>query len=239
MKPEPTGNSDHEKRRGRDDAQTPDVSDQPQGAADAAELKSIPDSADGKTHSNAVEGAGAKPTVSNFPSLARISSVVMLFAGILIVGMLFYKVMVGFFIPLFMAAAMVVIFRPLHEWFLAVLNGRRRVAAVATTSVIGSIVLLPVILLIAVAVGQLTGLVSRTNLDDLKSAVERGRARFGLELTHADRFRRLDALAGTFDEVDEPALVQSQIVEAKELIGFLDSEVVGDSPTGESGEIAV
>jgi predicted PurR-regulated permease PerM len=174
-----------------------------------------------------------------FPSLSRITSVLMLLAGILVVGLLFYKVMAGFFIPLFMAAALVVIFRPVDEWLLRKLNGRRSLAAIGTTSLILSIVLLPIALLISVAVGQLTGLVSRTDLDDLKSAVERARTQMGMELEHADRFRRLDALAGMLDQIDEPALVLSQVSESKELIEFLETEVAGASPTGDSSETAV
>ncbi|QEF99136.1 putative inner membrane protein [Stieleria maiorica] len=189
----------------------------------------------------ASEAVGVSPraaALEKLPSLARITSVIMLIAGILVVGLLFYKVMVGFFIPLFMAAALVVIFRPVHEWILKKLRGRRRTAAIATTSVILSIVLLPIILLLTVAIGQLTGLVSRTDLDDLKAAFERGRTRLGLELQHADRFRRLDQLAGMMDQIEQPELVRAQIAESKELIAFLESEVVGASPTGETGEIA-
>ncbi|QDV44778.1 putative inner membrane protein [Stieleria neptunia] len=179
-----------------------------------------------------------RTALEKLPSLARITSVIMLIAGILVVGLLFYKVMVGFFIPLFMAAALVVIFRPVNEWILKKLNGRRRTAAVATTSVILAIVLMPIVLLLTVAIGQLTGLVSRTDLDDLKAAFERGRTRLGLELQHADRFRRLDDLAGMLDQIDEPDLVRAQIKESKELITFLDQEVVGAAPTGETGELA-
>ncbi|MCA9138579.1 MAG: AI-2E family transporter [Planctomycetales bacterium] len=181
----------------------------------------------------------ANTLIAKLPSLARISSVVMLIAGILVVGMLFYKVMVGFFIPLFMAAALVVIFRPIHEWFLRRFGGRRRLAAVATTSVILSIVLIPIVLLISIAIGQLTGLVSRTDLDDLKAAFERGRTQLGLELEHADRFRRLNELAGMLDEIDKPDEVRLEIDESKKLISFLETNVPGDSPTGDTGDIAI
>ncbi|PAY17405.1 permease [Rhodopirellula sp. SM50] len=185
-------------------------------------------------------GADSPPrtALEKLPSMARITSVIMLIAGILVVGLLFYKVMVGFFIPLFMAAALVVIFRPFNEWILKKLKGRRRTAAVATTSLILAIVLMPIVLLLTVAIGQLTGLVSRTDLDDLKAAFERGRTRLGLELQHADRFRRLDELAGMLDQIDEPELVRAQIAESKELITFLEKEVVGAAPTGESSEVA-
>ncbi|MCC9602750.1 AI-2E family transporter [Stieleria sp. JC731] len=178
-------------------------------------------------------------TLAEMPSLSRVLSVVVLLAGILVVGMLFYKVMVGFFIPLFMAAALVVIFHPVHEWFVKKFKGRKSVAAVATTSVILTIVLLPFILLITVAVGQLTGLVGRTDLDDVKSAMERAREQLGLKLEFADRYRRLDALAGMVGDIDKPDEVTSYIQESEELIVFLDQKTSGASPTGDTSDVAV
>lgn len=174
-----------------------------------------------------------------FPPLSRITSVLALLVGILIAGLLFYKVMVGFFIPLFMAAALVVIFRPVNEWFLIRMRGRRPLAAIATTSLILSIVLIPIVLLVSVSVGQLTGLVSRTDLDDLRSAFDRGRTQFGLQLEYPDRFRRLDELAGMLDEIDQPDTVLLQIAESKELIGFLETEVAGATSTAQSSETAI
>lgn len=174
-----------------------------------------------------------------FPSLARITSVLVLLVGILVVGLLFYKVMAGFFIPLFMAAALVVIFRPVNEWFLTRMRGRRHLAAVATTSVILSIVLIPIVVLVSVAIGQLTGLVSRADLNDLKSALERERTRFGFELEYADRFRRLDDLTGMLNTLEHPQTVLSEITESKELIVFLEAEVAGDYPTKDANRIAI
>jgi predicted PurR-regulated permease PerM len=207
------------------------------------EKSTSPAEAEGET---SAEGGGpSKPSLqaqeilANLPTLSRIISVIMLLIGILVVGLLFYKVMVGFFIPLFMAAALVVIFRPVNELFLKQLRGQRSVAAIATTCVILASVLLPVALLIFVSIGQLTSLVSRTDLNDVKAAIERGRAQLGLNLEHADRFRRLDDLAGMLNAVDQPDLVLEQITEAKQLLRFLDREVSGASPTGESNEIAL
>lgn len=185
------------------------------------------------------KSSGETDLIGKFPSLARITSVLVLFAGILVVGLLFYKVMVGFFIPLFMAAALVVIFRPVNEWFLGKLGGRRSLAAVATSSVILAIVLVPVMTLLSIAVGQLTGVVSRTDLDDLKSALDRGRQRFGLELPQADRFRRLDELTGQLDQIDQPQTVLSQVAESKDLIAYLDDEVAGEAAVESTRETAV
>ncbi|MCD0462697.1 AI-2E family transporter [Roseiconus lacunae] len=180
----------------------------------------------------------AVSTFMEMPSMSRVLSVIVLLAGILVVGMLFYKVMVGFFIPLFMAAALVVIFHPMQAWFERKLRGRKSLAAAATTSVILTIVLLPFILLITVAVGQLTGLVGRMDLDDIKSAMDRGREKIGLKLEYADRYRRLESLAGLIGDIENPDAVNSAIEESRELIAFLDQKTSGASPTGEMSDIA-
>ncbi|EMI18099.1 membrane protein [Rhodopirellula maiorica SM1] len=60
--------------------------------------------------------ASTKAMLERLPSLSRILSVLMLLLGIFAVGALFYKVMAGFFVPLFLAALLVVIFRPVHDW---------------------------------------------------------------------------------------------------------------------------
>ncbi|MEM0926980.1 MAG: AI-2E family transporter, partial [Planctomycetota bacterium] len=179
--------------------------------------------------------AGAWPAIS----LSRITSVLMLLLGIVLVGVLFYKVMAGFFIPLFMAAALVVIFRPVHEWLLKRLRGRRSLAAIGTCTTILAIVLIPLLMVMFVAVGQLTSMVSRTDLDDVKDALDRGRQRFGLDLEHADRFRRLQELAGLLDQIDQPELVRQEVAEASELIRFLEVEVKAESPTGETSDLAL
>ncbi|MEM6468351.1 MAG: AI-2E family transporter [Planctomycetota bacterium] len=163
----------------------------------------------------------------------------MLLLGIVLVGVLFYKVMAGFFIPLFMAAALVVIFRPVNEWLMRKMGGRRSLAAIGTSMIILMIVLLPLFLVMFVAVGQLTSMVSRTDLDDIKGALNRGRQRFGLELEYADRFRRLQELSGLLDQIENPKLVIVEVVEATDLIEFLEVEVKGESPTGETSDIAV
>lgn len=249
MKRKRSANSDRQANKDASAASEPnsEPNSEPTGSSKTSEPDSDSQSASpSTTQSGEVEGGPtatdvqeANKLMEKLPSLARVTSVMMLIVGILVVGLLFYKVMVGFFIPLFMAAALVVIFRPIHEWILGRLGGRRRVAAVVTTSVILSIVLVPIVLLISIAIGQLTGLVSRTDLDDLKAALERGRTQLGLQLEHADRFRRLHELTGMLDQVDQPDEVRLEIAESTELINFLETEVAGESPTGDSGETAI
>ena len=183
-------------------------------------------------------GASAQQVIGKLPSLSRVTSVLMLFAGILIVGVLFYKVMIGFFIPLFMAAALAVIFHPVDQWLLKRLGGRRRLAALGTTLVVLSSVLIPIVLLLSIAVGQLTSVVSRTDLKEAKETLESARTKLGVKLEFPDRFRRLDELAGLLNDVEHPKIVVDEVYEAKDLIAFLDENVESLGSSQEARENA-
>ena len=170
--------------------------------------------------------------IQSFPSLSRILSVVMLILGIIAIGALFYKVMAGFFVPLFLAALLVVIFRPIHTWIYHRLGDRPRMAAGVTTSVILMLVLLPIFLIISIAATEFTSMVSHVkNFDAIYEAVNRARDQFGLSLQYPDQFRRLDALS---DELNQQVAEESnanrvletyKIDEAAELIRFLQKRV--------------
>lgn len=146
----------------------------------------------------------ALPLLQGLPSMARILSIAMLILGIIAVGALFYKVMAGFFVPLFLAALLVVIFRPVHEWIFQRIGDRPRVASLATTSLILMVVLMPIILLISVAASQFTAMVSHMDVKELSEALDRARDRLGISLDHAEQFRRMDVLADTLDEPIRP-----------------------------------
>lgn len=75
--------------------------------------------------------------------MPRVVSFIVLVAIILLVGSMFFKVMVQFIVPLFLAAVLVVIFGPLYQWFLRKCSGRHQLAAGLTTVMIVFIVLLP------------------------------------------------------------------------------------------------
>jgi predicted PurR-regulated permease PerM len=50
--------------------------------------------------------------------MARLISLVVLLAVLIGVGIVFYQVMAGFFVPLFLAILLVVMFRPVHQWYM-------------------------------------------------------------------------------------------------------------------------
>ena len=58
-------------------------------------------------------------------SMARYISFAVLLAILTLIGILFYKVMIGFFVPVFIAVVLVVVFQPLHRWVLDVVTEKR------------------------------------------------------------------------------------------------------------------
>ena len=189
----------------------------------------------------------ASPLLGALPPLSRILSVIMLILGIVAVGVLFYKVMAGFFVPLFLAVLLVVIFRPVYVWIFHRVGDRPRLASLATTLLILLMVLAPVIALISVATGQFTAMVSQLDFDDLSGALDRARDQLGISLKYPEQFRRLDQLADTLDQAENPENpedslspqgVLEKIDEALKLVRFLQVEEPGPPGADLSAGIA-
>ena len=83
--------------------------------------------------------------------MARIVSLVVLVAILLVIGGLFFRVMANFLLPLFLALLLVVMFGPLYRWFRDRCRGHARIAAVLTTGSILLMVLIPLLLLLVEA----------------------------------------------------------------------------------------
>lgn len=75
--------------------------------------------------------------------MSRLISFAVLIAIIIVIGLLFYKVLVGFFVPVFLAAVLVVVFRPLHRWVLDRCGQREQLSAAVTTVLIMAALVLP------------------------------------------------------------------------------------------------
>lgn len=120
--------------------------------------------------------------------MTRYISFGVLLCTIILLAILFYKVMAGFLIPLFLAALLVVIFRPIHKWILEKLKGRQKLAALLTTATILFLVLVPLGLLFALATAEGHELITQPNAG--KSTLDRvkeTRASAGLELPEGIR----------------------------------------------------
>ncbi len=158
----------------------------------------------------------------------------MLILGIIAIGALFYQVMAGFFVPLFLATLLVVIFRPLHNWVFHRLGDRPRAAAGVTTTLVLTLVLFPVILILSIAATEFTSIVSHVkNFEDIEAAMDRARQQLGISLQYPAQFRRLDQLTDQLSQVETGpdtigrAQEIANIEAAIALIRFLQKRVAG------------
>jgi len=78
-----------------------------------------------------------------------------LVGAIAVIGFLFYRVISGFLLPMFLAALLVVIFQPWFRYFIAKCGGRIRLAALLTTASAIVVVIGPATLVGALAVWEL------------------------------------------------------------------------------------
>lgn len=114
--------------------------------------------------------------------MARIISFVVLLGILLVIAALFFQVMAGFFVPLFLAVLLAVMFRPLHLWLVARSRGHPRLAAGATTLAILLIVLAPM-LTVLVQAGLEAGSIARGwDSETIRRKLDDLRERTGLDL---------------------------------------------------------
>ena len=114
--------------------------------------------------------------------MSRYISLITLLIVIAILIIVFYKVMAFSFVPLFLAALLVVIFNPFHTWFLKISRGRAKTAAFLTTATILLVVLIPLLALFVLAAFESQQVVQNINQSTLMRNLELTRERFNLEL---------------------------------------------------------
>jgi predicted PurR-regulated permease PerM len=112
--------------------------------------------------------------------MSRVVSFVVLAAILAVIATLFYRVMAGFLLPLFLAVVLVIMFRPLHGWYLTRCGKRTRLAAGLTTLTILLIVLAPSALLVSRATAEMVAMASLFDTAAAHRKVEKLRQRLGL-----------------------------------------------------------
>lgn len=112
----------------------------------------------------------------------RIVSLVVLVVILLVFGALFYRVIAGFLVPLFLALVLVVLFRPLYLWIVKKCRGRSRLAAVLTTVAVLLSVLIPFSLILTVAGVELAGMIVDVDKKQFNEQIDLLRAKFDLTL---------------------------------------------------------
>jgi predicted PurR-regulated permease PerM len=114
--------------------------------------------------------------------MARYISFAVLLAIIVFIGALFYKVMIGFFVPVFLAVVLVVVFRPLHRWVCSKVGDREHIAAGVTTALILLIVLIPAAIVLSMATVQGASLLRDFKSTSIKLSLARLRSNSLLNL---------------------------------------------------------
>jgi predicted PurR-regulated permease PerM len=139
--------------------------------------------------------------------MTRLISLAVLIAIIIVFGSMFYSVMVGFFVPLFLAAVLVVVFRPLHLWVLAKTRQRQHLSAAITTLLIVLSVLLPFGLIATIASVQGLKLVSNVSPSSIRIGLSRLRDSLGMRMEHEVRIREAQAeVLGIMRQADATVL---------------------------------
>ena len=176
----------------------------------------------------------SEDTAAKRPLTAKTASFVVLVAILVVLGVLFYRVMSRFLLPLFFAALLVVIFRPVHVWVISHVGKRERLAAGLTTALILVVVLLPLTWIGAQAVidgveifTRTTGRPGAVQTDvepgvlpaQLSAKLGRFRKTFGLDLLHIEQLQAveeeiedLSQAAGTIDQSTDLAQATSSIL---------------------------
>ena len=150
-------------------------------------------------------------------SMNRLVSFGLLLTVIILLSIVFYKVMAGFLVPMFLAALLVVIFEPFHQWFLKKCKNNEPLAAGLTTLSILMTVLVPIGVLFALAIGEGQSLFRQYRSPQLAQAVVDVRKSLNLDLPLSDQFRqiesRFDSLHAQLvkDEMEKQAFGVSEI----------------------------
>ena len=125
--------------------------------------------------------------------LAKYFSFVLLLAVIVLLSLLFFQVMVGFLIPMFLAAILVVIFGPFHHWILKKVGKRKKIAALATTVLIILVVLLPFGVMFGLAAAEARQVVHDFNTSQVLVEISKIRKSIGLNFPANSEFRAIEA----------------------------------------------
>ncbi len=121
--------------------------------------------------------------------MSRLISFAALLAIIIVIGLLFYNVMVGFFVPVFLAAVLVVVFHPLHRFVLMKTGQREKLSAAITTFLIMFSVLLPISVVITAASVQGVRLLSQLSPSGIRIGLTQVRDSLGLHLDYEETLR--------------------------------------------------
>ena len=116
------------------------------------------------------------------PVFAQYFSFVLLLLVVVLVSVLFYEVMVAFWIPLFLAAVLVVVFRPWYDGIRNRFKLGNAISALLTTASVLLIVLIPVGALLVLAAAESQQVLRQFNSARVLKNAKQIRTKLGLEL---------------------------------------------------------
>lgn len=125
--------------------------------------------------------------------MSRMISFWILVGIIAVIGFLFYQVMLPFVLPLFLAAVLVVMFRPVHRWFLVKCKGRPRLAASLTTAAVMLIVLAPAGVILTSATIEAIAVVGSINNQASSGRLTAEMQRLGFQGEHLKELRYFES----------------------------------------------
>lgn len=125
--------------------------------------------------------------------MARMVSFVVLVVILVLIAFLFFRVMAGFLLPLFLAALLGVVFQPLYRWTLAHCRNQRYVAASITTILVMLSVLAPAALVFTLAGAQGAALASQIRGTNVRQKLDELRAEFAVNIPAQRELQSIEA----------------------------------------------
>src|SRR6476646_7216080 len=148
--------------------------------------------------------------------MARFVSLLVLVAILVIISIIFFQVMAGFFVPLFLAALLGVVVQPLYRWTLFQCRGYRHVAAGITTTAVALMVLLPIGLVVTTATFEALSLIDDLQIANFRDDLTELRNEFSLQIPCEQDVRHIEATLRAWRERErsgEPLDIQPRQVD--------------------------
>jgi predicted PurR-regulated permease PerM len=146
----------------------------------------------------------------------RVVSFIVLLAILLLMGAMFFQVMAKFVVPLFLAAVLVVMFKPLHIWIREKIPGYPRVSALATTLTILLAILLPTAYLAWNAYHECSGVIAYLKVPaNQEEMTEQLKKRAGVVIDYYTRITKRELDLDTLIKEGQQQIASTLVSNAK------------------------
>ena len=149
--------------------------------------------------------------------MARTISFLVLVAVIVLLSIIFFRVMAGFLIPMFLAAILCIVFEPVHRWFLDKCGRRPKLAASLTSASVLLVVLVPAVVLLTLAVLESREIVGSLDANSIKEKTEKLRTSLNLQHPFRNEFTEVDDALGVLTGDARSENWQSKLSSLEEL----------------------